>query len=468
MLWEFKRQKKDKVYCMYVLMGFLKDSKEYHVSLVGEEDLETRKEAFGELMGQHVYSVGPVRPASVDSIWAAELEKWKSLLGADTAEAENFMSGRWTHIKPPPIERKGFDELAFRPEYVSPKRATPETKWADSFQSMSKGDAVSATKRKIGFSEPVPIPSAAQPEAPKSAPKKTASASKKSGPMAKFVTSSSQTDEIASSQPVAAAPVVESHAPKGSLESFFGKASAVKKEEPKKQHEPQAAKDGPAAVEAKKPFFAPKKAAAAKSSPVKPAPPKTSLRLKKRGQSDPKSDVDDDDDELKLADSESSSESYQEPELPPVVEEDDKKQTKLTPSKKKKTKVEADTPAIDSGNWVKHLDAPSRPGGPPKIRVEVERVDDNGYTVFEEQWIDDPKWNPGKEVPPPISPLKAKRELDLKEDKSTPASSSEKPSKAAKVVDEPKEPAEPEQKAPPPAKKPGGILGFFAPKAAKK
>lgn len=47
-------------------------------------------------------------------------------------------------------------------------------------------------------------------------------------------------------------------------------------------------------------------------------------------------------------------------------------------------------PKIDSG-WVQHLKSPAKKAVAPRIRVEVERVDANGYTVFEEQWIDDPK-----------------------------------------------------------------------------
>jgi hypothetical protein len=47
-------------------------------------------------------------------------------------------------------------------------------------------------------------------------------------------------------------------------------------------------------------------------------------------------------------------------------------------------------PKIDA-SWVQHLKSPAKKAVAPKIRVEVERVDSDGYTVFEEQWIDDPK-----------------------------------------------------------------------------
>lgn len=64
-------------------------------------------------------------------------------------------SNRWSHIASPFVKRKAFGDGAFRPQYLSPMNNTPETKWADTFQNLSKsaeGMATSA-KRKIGFED---------------------------------------------------------------------------------------------------------------------------------------------------------------------------------------------------------------------------------------------------------------------------------------------------------------------------
>ena len=44
-----------------------------------------------------------------------------------------------------------------------------------------------------------------------------------------------------------------------------------------------------------------------------------------------------------------------------------------------------------TSGWVQHLNSPAKKVCAPKIRIEVETTNSDGYTVFEEKWIDDPK-----------------------------------------------------------------------------
>lgn len=97
-------------------------------------------------------------------------------------------SNRWSHVSSPFVKRKAFGDGSFRPQYLSPMHATPETKWADSFQNLAKsaeGLSTSA-KRKIFDDAGEPEAKTATTKAKKEEPKAKQPA-KKSGPISKFV-----------------------------------------------------------------------------------------------------------------------------------------------------------------------------------------------------------------------------------------------------------------------------------------
>jgi hypothetical protein len=357
MLFEFKRQKKHAVYCTYVLGGVPVDSDELTFALIREEDLEQSKKRFRELVCQHVYSVGPSRPELLETIFAAENPRFVDLLqDPKSAQTVNYLTNRFSPIANEEVVHKLSG--AFRPAYLSPKQATPETKWADSFQKLEVTDSMAATKRKIGFvldeKKKSSTPTAAgtpKDVAPAGTLPTTASVPAASGkkggkkgakPAEKFVLP----DVPEVDEPVLPPP------PKGSLAAFLSSGG-------RKESDPKKANLAAPMVE-KKPFFGAVKAKkAATVAPPPPSPSKkqkkeepesggasASKRLKKR---DSKHEADEEevkiigsDDEIFMEDKSSSSD--KEEELPPIAEEaeqeeEEEEEKQKTPKKSPRKKA---------------------------------------------------------------------------------------------------------------------------------
>jgi hypothetical protein len=359
MLFEFKRQKKHAVYCTYVLGGVPVDADELTFALIREEDLEQSKKRFRELVCQHVYSVGPSRPELLETIFASENPRFVDLLqDPKSAQTVNYLTNRFSPIANEEVVHK--QTGVFRPAYLSPKQATPETKWADSFQKLEVTESMAATKRKIGFvldDKKSSTPTAAgtpKDVAPAGTLPTTASVPAKAGkkgkkgakPAEKFVLP----DVPEVDEPVLPPP------PKGSLAAFLSSGG-------RKESDPKKAELAAGAPVEKKPFFGAVKAKKAAAAVVTPPPPPSpskkqkkeepesggagaSKRLKKR---DSKQEAEEEDvkiigsdDEIFMEDKSSSSD--KEEELPPIAEkeedeDEDEEEKPKTPKKSPRKKA---------------------------------------------------------------------------------------------------------------------------------
>jgi hypothetical protein len=75
MLFEFKRQKKQHVFCTYIIGAFEGDTGDVVFSMFGEDSLEEMSKSVNQPLCRHVYSVGPCRPASFETIFASENQR---------------------------------------------------------------------------------------------------------------------------------------------------------------------------------------------------------------------------------------------------------------------------------------------------------------------------------------------------------------------------------------------------------
>ena len=457
MLAEFKRQNSDSVYCTYFLGGFVSAKAETNLLdhvfvLVRQEELEIRRKEFVEISCQHVYSVGPQRPVILDSIWAEESVKFQDLLFDEKSpQTIDYLSNRWSAISN--ISLKRSEKRSLRPAYLSPKKGTPETKWADSFSKLSEtsaNDSVAAAKRKIGFAvEEKPKKKAATLDSAKKAGKERISGKKKNTPF-QLATVPSDEEEEGATIP----------APKGSLNAFFG-APQKKGKQPKAEEEKNESGEGK-----KKEFFsAPKKPSSTGSlktvSPKKkPSSATPEKRLKKRKEEK----KEDSEDEIFFGESDSD---FGENELASEeaadfgeIEEEKSPKKKRTPKKKRD---EGLTKIDENEDWVQHLEKPAKSEIRRKMKTEVESVDANGYTVVTEVWVDDPSWK--AEEKKEERKKKKPEALDEEEEEVKPKKKARASKKKKKSADEEEE----EEKEPTSApKKPVGILGFFSKAPPKK
>lgn len=108
--------------------------------------------------------------------------------------------------------------------------------------------------------------------------------------------------------------------------------------------------------------------------------------------------------------------------------------------------------------WLKHSETPPKRTGKRMVKREVEEVDDNGYVIFKTEWVEEDA--PDLVIfcvwlislffflltnlqPPPVSPLKLKRDRDEAASASAPGAKEKKTKAAAAAIaaaaSEPKE-----------------------------
>lgn len=416
-----------------------------------------------------------------------------------------IISNRWSHIASPFVKRKGFGDGAFRPQYLSPLHATPETKWADSFQNLAKsgeGLAVSA-KRKIfedagapneGGDSAAKVSKAKKEEtlAPAAA---TKSSAKKNvaGPMSKFVLPADPDAVLAEvawgvvftasfffflkvffpprvlqSAPAPAPPKVsdETSAKKG----FFASMEKQPKKKPDskasdavvKPGTPQKPKEASKASASSAPIShsaqggsqsttLPKEKETAKKAKkkagkaaAKPLTPKKKARAEELSSS---SSSNDEDDELALFDD---GDDYGGGGVGLVDSP-----VKVVTPKKGPVQMHVEPVAIRSTSR--------------RVKKEIERVDEHGYTIFEDVWVEE-------EIPVEmgVSPMKLKRDREAAAAPKAEVAASKKTQKSGdaeappRKEDATKEREEESTSAPKKKSISGGITNFFSKRPASK
>ncbi len=278
MLFEFKRQKKNAVYATYVVGGRERHSGTLKFELLREENLESERLEFAEIICQHIYSVGPKKISNLESIFAEENLKFLDFLQTPNEPLTlAYLTNKNSPISNLEIRRNLSG--AFRPAYLSPKKSTPETKWNDSFQKLEISESMAAVKRKIGFvtEEKKKSATATASTLPRDqVAKKNKIAGKKNASGTKFVLPEVLEDDAPA---VPEAPEVPA-APKGSLAAFLAGGG--------KKDSGASPVPAPEPISAKKPFFGAvkgKKPAAPEVPAVSeatPEVPEKGKRLKKR------------------------------------------------------------------------------------------------------------------------------------------------------------------------------------------